>query len=78
MSKPIIGQTYRAKDLPPRSVVTTSTGSEYVRCNRIDSVQRWGQPIPGSGAWLVKYVGELPEGEELTDREKREVEEARR
>jgi hypothetical protein len=74
---PDVGQTYRARDLPPRSVVVTSTGTEYVRCTRIDSVMRWGQPIPGSGEWLVRYAYTLPEGEDMTEREKREVEAAR-
>jgi len=75
---PVEGETYRAGDLPARSVVRTTTGTEYVRCNRISSLMRWEQPIPGSEEWLVTYVGRLPEGETMTEREKREVEEARR
>jgi hypothetical protein len=74
---PIIGATYRARELPPLSVVSTGGGTEYVRCARIDSLMRWEQPIPGSGDWLVTYVGPLPEGERMTEREKREVTAAR-
>ena len=74
---PIVGKIYRARELPPLSVVTTPSGTEYVRCARIDSLMRWEQPIPGSEDWLVTYVGPLPEGERMTEREKREVEAAR-
>ena len=73
IDKPTPGKTYRARDLPPRSVVSTSTEAEYVRCERIRSLMRWEQPIPGSGDWLVTYLYRLPEGERMTEREKREV-----
>jgi hypothetical protein len=62
--RPIQGQIYRAGDLPPRSVVRHALtdgsgpwGPEYVRCERIPSVMRWEQPIPGSENWRVVYVG---------------------
>lgn len=74
---PVAGHTYRAKHLPPGSVVQ-AFGSEYVRCTRIDSLMRWEQPIPGSGDWGVTYLYALPDGERMTEREKREVDEARR
>ena len=74
---PVVGEIYRAGDLPPRSIVRAFGDAEYVRCTRIDSLMRWQQPIPGSEDWLVEYVGRLPDGEELTEREKREVAEAR-
>lgn len=63
----------QARLAPPGAIVRTSTGTEYVRCRRIKSVMRWGQPIPGSGDWLVEVIGQLPPGEDLTDREKAEV-----
>jgi hypothetical protein len=72
-----IGATYRAGDLPPLSIVRMSTGTEYVRCERIPSLMRWEQPIPGSEHWLGVYVGTLPPGRRMTDRETREVETAR-
>lgn len=68
-----IGATCRAKDLPPGAVARTTTATEYVKCARIDSLMRWEQPIPGSGEWLVVYVGRLREGEWMTEREHREV-----
>lgn len=75
----VVGRIYRAKDLPAGAVVRTmGTESEYVRCTNIDSLMRWEQPIPGSGEWMVEYVDQLPRGERMTEREKREVEEAKR
>lgn len=70
------GRRYRAGDLPAGSVVSTSTGAEYVRCRNIPSLMRWEQPIPGSEDWTVTYIKRLPEGEWMTEREKREVKEA--
>lgn len=77
ITAPVVGERYRAGDLPAGSVVSTSTGREYVRCQNIASVMRWEQPIPGSEDWTVTYVGQLPAGEWMTAGEKREVEEAR-
>lgn len=68
----------RAKEAPAGAVVRTASGAEYVKCSRGDCVMRWEQPIPGSGDWLVEVVDQLPEGERMTEREKREVEEANR
>lgn len=70
---PIAGHKYRAGDLPARSVVATSTGAEYVRCTRIDSLMLWEQPIPGSEDWTVFYRYQLPEGARMTAREWSEV-----
>lgn len=76
IASPTIGETYRAGDLPPLSIVRSFGDSEYVRCERIDSLMRWEQPIPGSEGWQVVYVGHLASGR-MTDREKREVRAAR-
>jgi hypothetical protein len=73
IANPTPGTRYRARHLPPGAVVTMFTDAEYVRCSRIDSLMRWEQPIPGSGEWMVDYVGQLPAGERMTAREKREV-----
>lgn len=70
----------RAKYAPAGAIVRPAgdnSGSEYVRCRNITSLMRWEQPIPGSEEWRVEIVGQLPEGENMTEREKREVEEAR-
>lgn len=68
------GQTYRAGDLPPHSIVrfpwSGMGGHLYRRCVNIPSVEIWGQPIPGSESWQVEYLGEgievLPASYDLT------------
>jgi hypothetical protein len=75
---PNVGDVCHARDLPAGAIAQAGTSTtEYVKCSNIDSLMRWEQPIPGSGEWLVRYVGQLPGGERMTDTEKREVEAAR-
>lgn len=72
------GEFVKASTLPPGAIVRASTGAEYVRCQNIPSLMRWGQPIPDSENWLVEQIGQLSEGEDLTNREKAEVEAVRK
>lgn len=72
---PLLGRTYRAGDLPARSVVRWLTSCEYV-VGRSGLLMRWEQPIPGSRDWEVEYVGRLAPGEWMTPRDRAEVDEA--
>lgn len=73
---PKLGEKYKAASLPPGSVVSATTRTEYVIC-RTRLCMRWEQPIPGSEVWLVTYEGRLPEGVWMTHRERAEVDEVR-
>lgn len=72
---PKLGETYRAGDLPPGSVVRSTGSTEYV-IGRSRVPMRWEQPIPGAEDWRVTYTGRLAEGEWMTPRERAEVDEA--
>lgn len=73
---PRLGQVYLAGVLPPGSVVTAGTGTEYV-ISRTGLCMAWEQPIPLSGTWRVTYAGRLADGDWMTPRQRAEVDEVR-
>jgi hypothetical protein len=75
---PTLDETYRAGDLPPGSVVQIGTCERQYVIARTGLCMKWSQPIPGSDTWTVTYVGRLAEGDDLTPRERAEVDEAGR
>jgi hypothetical protein len=79
IAEPILGELYRACDLPPGAVVVTTTTTEYV-IGYTGCCMRWEQPIPGSEDWRVTYAGRLDDegSDRMTPRERAEVDDARR